>query len=163
MWKIKHLLKNSKIFSTELFVLPTTALKIMLGRLPEVLLKELQIKMVEINTPMLLLTLKIIYLLWMSLVLPSGISLWTKNWCFIYWSSGKRSVGNCDNDWPYGFFRDTCLQVVMTIAFLIFYYFIAVPIEGTCSRQLTRFNNCIFYMLFYFTADLEQIFYVLKF
>ena len=34
-WKIKHLLKKSMIFSTELFVLPTTALKIMLGRLPD--------------------------------------------------------------------------------------------------------------------------------
>ena len=59
---------------------------------------------------MLLLTLNILYLLWMSLMLPSGISLWATNRCYIYWSSGKTLVGNCAKDWPNGvLFRDTCL------------------------------------------------------
>ena len=50
-WKIKHLLTKSMIFSTELSVLPTTALNIMLGIIPDVYLKEQKVKMVEINTP----------------------------------------------------------------------------------------------------------------
>ena len=52
---------------------------------------------------------------------------------------------------------DACCIVVMTISFLIinFYHFIAVPIGKTCSKSLMRFNNCIFYMLFYFIADFE--------
>ena len=59
---------------------------------------------------MLSITLNILYLLWMSSMLPSGISLWATNPCYIYWSSGKPLVGNCANDQPYGvLFRDTCL------------------------------------------------------
>ena len=59
---------------------------------------------------MLSITLNILYLLWMSSMLPSGISLWATNPCYIYWSIGKPLVGNCANDQPYGvLFRDTCL------------------------------------------------------
>ena len=88
---------------------------------------------------MLLLTLNILYLLRMSLMSPSGIFLWTTNQCFIYLSSDKTLVGNCTNEWPYGvLFRDTCLQVVMTMSFLLFYYCIAVPIEKTCSKSFNE-------------------------
>ena len=59
---------------------------------------------------MLSLTLNILHLLWMSLMIPSGISLWATNRCYIYWSSGKPLVSNCANDWPYAvLLRDTCL------------------------------------------------------
>ena len=59
---------------------------------------------------MLSLTLNILYLLWMSLMIPSGISLWATNRCYIYWSSGKPFVSNCANDWPFAvLLRDTCL------------------------------------------------------
>ena len=45
-----------------------------------------------------------------------------------------------------------------------FYYFVAVPIGKTCSKSFTIFNNCISYMLYYFIADCEQVFYnVLRF
>ena len=45
-----------------------------------------------------------------------------------------------------------------------FSYFIAVPIGKTCLKSLVVFNNFILYMLFYFTADCEQVFHnVLQF
>ena len=79
---------------------------------------------------MFLLTLNILYLLRMSLMLPSGIFLWTTNQCFIYLSSGKTLVGNCANDWPYGvFFRDTCLKIVMKMSFLLFFIVLQFPLR----------------------------------
>ena len=38
------------------------------------------------------------------------------------------------------------------------YYFIAVPIGKTCSMSLMIFNICIFYILFYFITDFNQVF-----
>ena len=46
----------------------------------------------------------------------------------------------------------------MTMSFLVFFYFIAVSIGKTCSMSLMRFNNHIFYILFYLIADFKQDF-----
>ena len=73
---------------------------------------------------MLLLTLNILYLLRMSLMLPSGIFLWTTNQCFIYLSSGKTLVGNCANDWPYRVFFEILVYKLLWRCH--FYFFIIV-------------------------------------
>ena len=50
------------------------------------------------------------------------------------------------------------VTVVLDPPLISFYYFIAVPIRETCSKSLMRFNSHIFYILFYFIADLKQVF-----
>ena len=39
-----------------------------------------------------------------------------------------------------------------------FYRFVAVTIRKSCSMSLMRFNNRIFYILYYFIADFKQFF-----
>ena len=39
-----------------------------------------------------------------------------------------------------------------------FYHFVAVTIRKSCSMSLMRFNNRIFYILYYFIADFKQFF-----
>ena len=84
---------------------------------------------------------------------------------YIYGSFCKTLVCNCANDLPYGmFFTEhpmgcSSLFVYNLLWDVIFYsyYFIAVPIRKTCSMSLMRFNNCTFYVLFYFIADFKQV------
>ena len=37
-----------------------------------------------------------------------------------------------------------------------FHCLVAVPIGKTCSKSLMKFNNCIFYILFYFIATVSK-------
>ena len=46
----------------------------------------------------------------------------------------------------------------MKALFLIFIVFVAVTIRKSCSMSLMRFNNRIFYILYYFIADFKQFF-----
>ena len=103
---------------------------------------------------LLLLTLNILYLLWMSLNATLNAYLCgAPNRRYIYGSCCKTLVSNCANGQPYGvFYEDICLLVVITTSVLILTILLQFPLGKLAQYRswdltIMYFRHCFIWLL----------------